>query len=149
VSGIIFLSDGTTHAEGVNVIARRLVSNEPSRDQVFSVVSGYRYTDGGGTFGADDPTLRGLYEMALPAGDYSIEVEEIDGSFTGGSSVGPFDPPKSLPGGVPEYYSGGSESNSDSPTLRTTVTITAGGTATAINIILNAVGKRRGQLVSE
>jgi hypothetical protein len=150
VSGIILLSNGSSQAEGVNVIARLLVDNVPSRVQVFSVVSGYRYTDGGGTFGADDPNLRGVYEIALPPGDYSIEVEEVASSFTGGSSVGPFDPPKELPGGIPEYYSGGSESNSDDPNLRTAVTITAGGTTSGINIILNTTSvKRRGQTVSE
>ena len=149
VSGLVLMPDGTTHREGVNVIARLLVADVPSRTQVFSVVSGYRYTDGGGTFGADDPNLRGLYEIALPAGSYSIEVEEVDAGWTGGSSVGPFDPPLALPGGIPEYYSGVSESNSDDPAVFATVTITAGNTTANVNIILNAVGKRRGQLVSE
>ncbi len=68
-----------------------------------SVVSGYRFTGnpgqsitgdntGGSAHGSRDATLIGYYEIPVPPGTYTVEVESIDSSFQGGSGLGPFGP---------------------------------------------------------
>src|SRR5262249_39606524 len=59
--------------------------------------------------------------------------------FTGGSSVGPLDPPAALPG-LPEFYNGANEAGTnppDDPTQSVSLAVTAGATLAGINIVLN------------
>ena len=76
IEGKVFRGDGTTPISGANVIARNV--NDPTLEAI-SCVSDY----------LNDGT--GLYTLfAVPPGDYTIEIEPVDLSFTGGSGVGPF-----------------------------------------------------------
>jgi hypothetical protein len=118
----------------------------------YSVVSGYLFTgnpgqtvsgdnNNGDITGSRQPGLLGYYEIAVPPGTYTVEVESIDYTFTDGSSVGPLNPPINMPG----YYSGDrnfeywnqNESAFDYPLQRDTITVTPGGTVTGIDFILN------------
>jgi hypothetical protein len=152
ISGRIFMPNGSTHVPGVNVIARRLEMGVPSRSFAISVISGFLF-HGGDVFGSHNPDLEGFYEFALPAGQYTVEVEKIHSGFVGGSGIGPFPVPLPLPGDTPEFWSGESESHDDDPSHFTPIVVTAGSHVTNINIILNGevvgVKRRRGQLVSE
>lgn len=144
VSGTVFFSDGVTPAQGVNVIARS--TNLPRRNAV-SGVSGYLFTGNpgqtetcvnpaaptpqtcsnlGDPFGSHDPALIGHFEIPLPPGTYTLQVESVFSGFAGGSSVGPLDPPIPTPG----TYSS-----------TATVTVTAGGT-TSFNITLQGTPPR-------
>ncbi len=140
IRGRVLYSDGVGFM-GANVIARKV--DDPQVVAVSSV-SGFQHI---GTItnkdfdlelrGSDDPDLLGFYEIrGLPPGDYTVEIESIDPSFIGGSSVGPLDPPSPLPGPA-EYYSGEAESDSDDPESRTIIPVAAGRVVDNINIILN------------
>ena len=102
VTGTVFFSDGESHAQLVNVVAR-LVDNpgtpgvNESRTTAGSNVSGYKFRFFAGNpindptgqpFGSQAPGDIGLYEIPLPPGNYTIEVESIDPAFVEGSSVG-------------------------------------------------------------
>jgi len=114
IRGIVYFSDGESHVQFANVIARRVDTgdNEDRRIAV-SNVAGYRFracvpnevTNPPASVcppsGSLNPGHIGLYEIPVPAGSYTIEVESIDPSFTGGSSVGPSDFPITLPGAAP------------------------------------------------
>ncbi len=114
IRGIVYFSDGESHVQFANVIARRVDTggNEDRRIAV-SGVAGYRFRacvpneitnpppNVCPPSGSLDPGLIGLFEIPVPAGSYKIEVESIDPSFTGGSSVGPSDFPIALPGAAP------------------------------------------------
>jgi hypothetical protein len=114
IRGIVFFSDGESHVQYANVIARRVDTgaNEDRRIAA-SAVAGYRFrvcqpneiTDPPPDFcppsGSLNPAHIGLFEIPVPAGSYTIEVESIDPAFTGGSSVGPSDFPIALPGTAP------------------------------------------------
>jgi len=117
ISGTVFFTDGITQAQGVNVIAR---STSNPQGVAASVVSGYLFTGnlgqtvtcsdpanptaqtctnfGGSQFGSRDPRVAGAYDIPVPAGTYTLEVESISPFFTGGSGVGPLDPPIPNPG---------------------------------------------------
>ena len=113
ITGTVFFSDGQSHAQFVNVIARRVDTglNEDRRNAV-SVSSGFRARVLRGN-PIDDPTGAssgsaaaadiGYFEIPVPAGSYTIEVEGIDPSFTAGSSIGgwPYDSPIGMPGTAP------------------------------------------------
>jgi hypothetical protein len=111
ITGVVFFTDGQSHAQGVNVIARRVDTGaNEDRTNAVSVVSGFKFTDdqdnpiqgsGGSGFGSLAPGDIGLFEIPVPAGSYTIEVESIDSSFTGGSSVGPLEFPIPMPGTAP------------------------------------------------
>jgi hypothetical protein len=100
ISGTVFFSDGESHAQLVNVVARPLddptTGEDESITRAASNVSGYKFrfflgnpiNDDGNTAGSDDPVDIGLFEIPLPAGQYTIEVESIDPAFEDGSSVG-------------------------------------------------------------
>jgi hypothetical protein len=92
--------------------------------------------------GPPSPDLRGLFEIpGLPPGTYTVEVEAVDPVFTGGSSVGPVDPPPPLPEG-PEFWNGGDEAAAnppDDPTRAVPLAVTAGAAATGIDFILNTI----------
>jgi len=143
VSGTVFFSDGVTPAQGVNVIAR---STTAPRRNAASVVSGYLFTGNpgqtvtcvnpatptpqtcsnlGDPFGSRDPALIGHFDIPLPPGTYTLQVESVFPGFAGGSSVGSLDPPIPAPG----TYSSA------------TVSVTAGAT-TNFNITLQGTPPR-------
>lgn len=138
ITGSILRSDGATLFQGANVIVRNMA--DPLVDAT-SNVSGSRYfpRNPGGP-----PTvgLKGLYETfgLTPGADYTIEVEEIDGSFTEGSSVGPLNRPAALPG-PPEFWNGINESGTnppDDPAEADTIMVAAGVPVTGADILINA-----------
>jgi hypothetical protein len=155
ISGFVFFSDGITHVQGLNVIARRVddpnTAENESQRVAMSVVSGYSFTGnpgqgitgdntGGSTFGSRNPAVIGYYEIPVTPGTYTIQTENIDASFTGGSSVGPLDPP-ALTYGAAEYWHQ-YESASDDPSQRDPITVQAGQKISNINIILNQTSPR-------
>ena len=161
ISGTILFSDGTTHAQGVNVIARRVDDSgtptiDESRRIAVSVVSGFLFTDNpgqdvtclgaictnlvGSQFGGRDPLLIGRFDLPLPPGNYTVEVESVFSSFTGGSGVGPLDPPIPSPG--PNEFWDAAESDADVTTDSDPVAVTAGITTANIDIILNGTATR-------
>ena len=134
IRGTVFFTDGQSHAQLVNVVARRVDNpatagvNE-SRTTAGSGVSGYKFrffngnpiNDVGDDFGTQVPADIGLYEIPLPPGNYMIEVESIDPQFTEGSSVGgPFR--IDMPGTAPAPIG--------------PITVTAGATTSGNNVTL-------------
>ncbi len=114
VTGTVFFSDGMSHAQGVNVIARPVdnggTPENESRRNAVSVVSGFKFTTdqgnpilgtSGSGFGSLAPGDIGLFEIPVPAGSYNVSLESINASFEGGSSVGPFSTPIPMPGTAP------------------------------------------------
>lgn len=98
ITGRVFFSDGDSQAQLVNVIARR-VNTGASEDRTTAVsnVSGYKFRVFHGNpitnpqpspFGTEAPDDIGLFEIPVPAGTYTIEVETINEEFEDGSSVG-------------------------------------------------------------
>ena len=98
ITGRVFFSDGQSHAQLVNVIARR-VDTGANEDRTIAVsnVSGYKFkifhgnpivAPGAEPFGTEAPDAIGLFEIPVPAGTYTIEVETINAEFVDGSSVG-------------------------------------------------------------
>jgi hypothetical protein len=105
ISGVVFFSDGQSHAQFVNVIARQLVQG---RRNAVSVISGYKFRaihgnsltgDPASPFGSVAPGDIGLFEIAVPAGSYTIEFESVDPEFVDGSSIGAYQIP--MPGTAP------------------------------------------------
>ncbi len=136
ITGSIFLADGSLF-QGAYVTARKL--SDPRLSAV-GVASGARYAPR--LPGGPPPAaLQGLYEIpGLPPGDYTVDIEAIEPQFTGGSSVGPVDPPVPLPG-PPEFWNGVNESNAnppDNPTDALPVAVAAGGTQSGIDVIINS-----------
>jgi hypothetical protein len=162
ISGTIYFSDGITPVQGANVIAREVddpnTEQDESRRVAVSVVSGFLFTGNpgqsvtaslpgagenntnGSASGSRDTSLIGYYEIAVPPGTYTVEVESVDGNFSGGSSVGPIDPPIVLPA-WPEFWNH-DESAFDFQMQRDTVTIHGGDQVSGTDIILNTQGSR-------
>jgi hypothetical protein len=154
ISGTIFFSDGESQAQGVNVIARQMDDPATPEDEsqrfAYSVVSGYRFTANpgqtvtgdnaeGDSSGSRQPSLIGYYEIAVPPGSYTVEVESVEPSFEGSSSVGPLSPPFRIPGAFfdeGEFWNQ-AETAFDFPLQRDAVTVSPGGAVTDIDIILN------------
>tara|TARA_B100001971_G_C18266442_1_gene593109 strand:- start:3233 stop:5140 length:1908 start_codon:yes stop_codon:yes gene_type:complete len=138
IEGEILLGNGIVPFQGANVIARRTA--DPINDAT-SYVSGALFKNdfGGGT---GDLALKGWYKISgLPPGNYTIEVEQIDPTFTGGSSLNPLDPPAILPG-PEEFYNGAREAGSialDDPTDKTEINVAAGEIVDGIDIFLNTL----------
>ncbi len=138
ITGQVLESDGVTPFQGAYVIARNVA--DPRRDAV-GCASGSRYFPGA-LGGPPDASLRGAYELAglTVDAEYTVEVEAIYQGFTGGSSVGPFDVPRELPG-PPEFWSGANEAASDPPddpaAPGARVPTSAGVTVSGIDIVLN------------
>jgi hypothetical protein len=150
ITGVIYFSDGKSHFQGANVIARSVddptTPADESRRIAFSSVSGYLFTPNpgqpitgdntaGDPTGSRDPQLIGYYQIPVRPGAYTVEVEAIDSSFVQGSSVGPI-APVLLPGNGPEFWNL-NESAFDFPLQRDTVTVQSGQTKSGIDIILN------------
>ena len=138
-----------------------------SRRQAVSTVSGYLFTgnpgqsvtatylpcspasacpggffdnnSGGSPFGSRDPQLIGTFDIPVPPGAYTVEVEWV--AFAGGSSVGPLDPPLYFWPRAKDFWDPG-ESNADSSIERGLIAVGAGETVTGINIILNGTPPR-------
>jgi hypothetical protein len=155
ISGFVFFSDGITHLQGLNVIARRVDdSNTPQNESeriAVSVVSGYSFTGnpgqsitgdntGGSAYGTRNTAYIGYYEIPVTPGTYTVQTENIDSSFTGGSSVGPLDPPVVMP--APNEYWHHYESWWDDPTQADPIAVQAGQQISNINIILNGTPPR-------
>ncbi len=155
ISGVVYFSDGVTQAQGVNVIARRVDDPSTPEDEslrvAVSVVSGFLFTGNpgqsvtnnnksGSSRGSRNPQLVGYYEIPVPAGNYTVQVESIRPYFQGGSSVGPLDPPIPNPG-RDEFWDK-NESAFDSPAAFDTVSVSAGQTVKGIDIILNGTPSR-------
>ena len=166
ITGRILFSDGATQAQSFNVIARQVdnpgtLGLDESKIKAVSSVSGFLFTaDNGNPIvpypgispslnGSRDKTLIGYYEIpGLPPGNYTVEVEAIDGSFTAGSGVGAlgslgivFPMPSSVcPDG--EFYDLG-EANNDLCSTSTPVPVTANPiTPPVADIILNGTPPR-------
>jgi hypothetical protein len=105
VTGTVYFTDGESHAQLVNVVARRvddaMTAADESRTMAVSAVSGstVRIFRGNpvnapdnqplGPFGSEDPAALGRFEIPLPAGfSYTLEVESVHPDFVEGSSVG-------------------------------------------------------------
>jgi hypothetical protein len=160
ITGVVFFTDGQSHAQGVNVIARPVndggTPENESRRNAVSVVSGFKFTanpgqsvtsdylpctppsacppngfgddnSGGSGFGSLSAGDIGLFEIPVPAGSYTIEVESIHcasptNCFDGGSSVGPFSTPIPMPGTAPAALgpvavAAGATNSGNNPTL--------------------------------
>jgi hypothetical protein len=137
ITGRVLRSDGAPF-QGAYVIARKI---DDPRITAVGVASGDRWFPAN-PGGPGDPDLVGRYEIdGLPPGSYTVEVEAIDPVFTGGSSVGPLDPPTALPG-PPELWNGIDEAGTnppDDPAASTPLVIAAGATASGIDVVLNAL----------
>jgi hypothetical protein len=94
---------------------------------------------GGSQFGSRNTALIGYYEIPVTPGSYTVELEAIDGQFTGGSSVGPLDPPAQS---VAAEFWHANESAYDDATLADPVTVAAGQKISNLNIILNGTPPR-------
>lgn len=109
ISGVVFFSDGQSHAQFVNVIARQVdTGGNQDRTNAVSVISGYRFRaihgnpltgDTASPFGSTVPGDIGLFEIPVPAGSYTIEVESVHPEFVDGSSIGAYQIP--MPGTAP------------------------------------------------
>ncbi len=157
ISGTIFFSDGVTPVQGANVIARLVddpsTPQNESRRVAVSAISGYLFTGNpgqsvtasmsdpnenntnGSSRGSRNPLLIGYYEIAVPPGTYTVEVESVYSGFFSESSIGPLTPPVPLPG--PAEFWNQDESAFDFPLQRDTITVHAGDNISGIDIILN------------
>ena len=99
ITGTVYFSDGESHAQLVNVIARPVDTGaNEDRTSAASNVSGYRFRffngnpindpSGDEGFGTQTPGDIGRFEISVPPGNYMIGVENIDPQFVEGSSVG-------------------------------------------------------------
>lgn len=112
IRGTVFFSDGQSRAQFVNVIARRVDTgaNEDRRNAV-SVSSGFKarvnwgnpINGGGDSFGSTAAGDIGLFEIPVPAGSYTVEVESVDPNFVDGSRIGgwPYSDRILMPGTAP------------------------------------------------
>ncbi|MBZ5502751.1 MAG: hypothetical protein LAN59_11015 [Acidobacteriia bacterium] len=150
ISGFVFFQDGITALQGVNVIARRVddpaTPEDESKRIAVSVVSGFSFTGnpgqsisgtntGGSSYGSRNPALIGYYEIPVPPGTYTIQTENIDSAFAGGSNVGPLVPPATTYAAAEFWHL--YESAYDDPTVKDPVTVQAGQKISNINFILN------------
>lgn len=121
LTGVVRNAGGSL-INGVNVVARRADDD----NAVVTCVSGY--LDGTPTISPD-----GIFRLpGLPAGTaWVLDVEPIQSGFTGGSSVGPIDPPLTMPGPAEFFSETGTESNSDALNRSTTFVTGAGGSTTS------------------
>lgn len=155
ISGFVFFSDGITHVQGLNVIARRvddpLTLEDESKRIAVSVVSGFEFTGNpgqsitgtnstGSAFGSRNPVLIGYYEIPVPAGTYTVQTENLHEAFVGGSSVGPLDPP-AITFGAYEYWHQ-YESAYDDTGKKDPLTVQAGQKLSNINFVLNQTPPR-------
>ncbi len=125
IEGKLFRQDGTTPVLGANVIARNI--SDPTLEAV-SCVSDFLIEG------------NGFYKLfTIPPGQYTIEIEPVDLSFTGGSGVGPYTASKtdrSFQNPVTKgFYTGPNKPITSDKTQALIVNITAGQTIKDVNII--------------
>ena len=130
IEGSVFRQNGSTPVLGANVIARNV--NDPQLEAV-SCVSDYLTNN------------TGSYKLfALPPGDYTLEIEPIDVSFTGGSGVGPYSQSEgdiSFQNPVPSgFYTGPGKPITTNENLALTISVAAGQTVTGANIVASTSG---------
>ena len=123
IYGNLYFTDASGNAaqpmQGVNVVARLMVSNQPSRQFVVTSVSGFAfhgnagniidgYLDANGLrydrWGSNDPSVEGLFDLGqltIPAGQttaqYQLSVEALDANWSMG--VEPYAPTQVTPSG--------------------------------------------------
>jgi hypothetical protein len=123
IYGSVYFTDASGNAvqpmQGVNVVARLIVSGQPSRQYVVTSVSGFAfcgnagniidgYVDGNGLrydrWGSDDPSLEGFFDLGqlmIPTGQtiaqYQLSVEALDSNWSLG--VEPYAPTQVTPSG--------------------------------------------------
>jgi len=161
VSGTILFSDGQTHFQGANVVARQvddpMTPEDESRRNAVSCVSGYLFTintgqsvtgnNPGSLFGSRNPLNYGRYDIPVPGGTYTVEVESIHPAFLGGSRVGPVgDLGFQYP--VPAEFFSDPETDSDNPADSAPVSVLNGAATAGIDIILNGTAPRFDQFES-
>jgi hypothetical protein len=146
ISGFIFFADRKSQRQGVNVIARRVDDPATPQDEslrnAYSAVSGYLFTGnpgqdltgdnvGGDRTGSRIGQLIGYYEIPVPPGVYTVEMESLGKNLT----IGPLFPPVPL-FGQNEFWNT-DESSLDFPLKRDTITVGPGDKILNINIIEN------------
>jgi hypothetical protein len=154
ISGFVYFSDGITQVQGMNVIARLVddpsTSQNESTTTAVSVVSGYLFTGNpgqpftgdntsGSPYGSRNPAVIGYYEIPVPPGIWTVQVENINSAFLGGSSVGPLGLPYMV---YANEYWHHYESAYDDVTQKDPITVGAGQNVGGINIILNGTPPR-------
>ncbi|HYD16621.1 MAG TPA: hypothetical protein VEB03_01310 [Candidatus Nanoarchaeia archaeon] len=177
ISGYILFSDGVTHVQGANVIARAVdnpaTPEDESRRVAVSAVSGYLFAGNlgqtvtatyllcsppnqcppngyygdnrtGSIFGSRKPITIGYYEIPVPSGTYTIEIESVAGKDSGEAYAGPLTPPILLPGSGAEFWND-YETPFDDPATKTPITVAPGQSVTGVNIILNNTPPRYDQ----
>jgi hypothetical protein len=123
IYGSVYFTDASANAvqpmQGVNVVARLLVSGQPSRQYVVSSVSGFAfhgnagniidgYVDANGLrydrWGSSDPALEGFFDLGqlpIPTGQtiaqYQLGVEALDARWSLGAE--PYAPTQVAPSG--------------------------------------------------
>ncbi len=123
IYGSLYFTDASGNAaqpmQGVNVVARLMVSNQPSRQYVVASVSGFAfhgnagniidgYLDANGLrydrWGSNDPSLEGFFDLGkltIPTGQtiaqYQLSVEGLDANWSMG--VEPYAPTQVTPSG--------------------------------------------------
>ncbi|CAN5441067.1 hypothetical protein BH09SUM1_BH09SUM1_24680 [soil metagenome] len=125
ITGIAKTSAGA-NLNGVNMIARR--ADDANKTVAVACVSGF--LDGTPTASPD-----GAYTFpGLPTGtNWVVTMEPIKSSFTGGSGVGPIDPPIDLPGPAEYVNEAAVEGNADTLNVSTTWNATTGAQSFTFN----------------
>jgi hypothetical protein len=85
--------------------------------------------------------------QGLPPGQYMVGIQQLNPNAIRGSGIGPLEEQLPLPF-VEEFFNGPT-SSSNTPTVFTPVTVTAGGLATGVDIILNGITLTTFQVVPE
>ncbi len=122
IHGNVYFTDSSGNAlqamQGVNVVARRMESGQPSRQSVVTSVSGFAFRGNAGNpvnglvdaqgqpfdyFGSDDPAVEGAFDLAgleIPDGSsakYQLTVEALEPNWA--ERVGPYAPSQVAPSG--------------------------------------------------
>jgi len=155
VYGSVYFTDGSGNAQqpmqGVNVVARLVLSGQPSRQYVATSVSGFLFSGNAGNivdgyldanglrydrWGSNDPSLEGFYDLGqlfIPTGQttaaYQLTVEALDPIWSTG--VEPYGPTQVDPSGsfapVVVTVSNGSNAEQDIMMLQSEVAETHPG----------------------
>lgn len=135
ISGYVFESDGSSHLQGANIIARNIA--DPFFDAVSSV-SGYLYWPSGPGSGFAPANLKGKYDLnGLTSGaNYTVEKVRVHPTFRFGSSVGPLDVPVYFD--VEEFYNGNEEA-ADAAIDLPLAFVHVSASASDINFIANVI----------
>ena len=123
IYGSVYFTDTSGNAaqpmQGVNVVARLMVSNQPSRQYVVTSVSGFAFRGNAGNiidgyldanglrydrWGSNDPSVEGFFDLGqltIPTGQttaqYQLSVEGLDANWSMG--VEPYAPTQVTPSG--------------------------------------------------